>query len=173
MAPSNSEKLFSVTASPFIAREDVIIGLLKIDRTPPHIILIVGNAYFSLGVSGCKMNRDLGRLVLQLEKHNTKCLFVRLRDISVAKAIKVANRCYRLFEQVEKSVSCLQPIKHFCYNIYNIESNADDVIFDLLDTLDSRGKLGNYSQLNCHAETVGITRYTNSDVQHFIQTFKQ
>lgn len=155
---------------PFTLSSDgIFLGLLKIDRIPPHLILCIGEKYFSLEKGKCIVNGDLPLLIAKLNRNRTSCLFVRLPDIPKGTAIHLANGCYLKYPGADSGITCLDPLKHFTAKAFGWNTLDAEVVFDILDEVFKNVVSQSHAHLNVPLHEVSLTRYTREDVAQHIQ----
>jgi len=147
----------------------IFLGLLKIDRIPPHLILCIGEKYFSLEKGNCIVNGDLPLLIAKLNRNRTSCLFVRFPDIPKGTAIHLANGCYLKYPGADGGITCLDPLKHFTAKGFGWNTLGAEVVFDILDEVNENVVSHGHAHLNVPLREVSLTRYTREDVAQHIQ----
>jgi hypothetical protein len=153
---------------PFAPTQDAIhLGLLKVGRIPPHLVLTVGEKYFSLEKEKCVVNGDLGLLAAKLNRNGTECLFVPLPRIAKGDAIQWANGAYLKFPAAHNGFTCLDPVKLFTAKAYGWQTEAATVVFDLLDMLEE-GTLLRSAHIHLHKGQLTLHRYNREDVLRHI-----
>lgn len=146
------------------------VGLLKVDRIPPHLILCIGEKYFSLEKGRCTVNGHLPLLIAKLDRNRTKCLFLPLPALAKGEAIHLANGIYLGYQSADGHHSCLDPLKNFIHRAYRTDVNGVTVVFDLLDRWPVLPTGSTISQLNIDGGEVSLTRYDRDDVTRHIAT---
>lgn len=155
---------------PFAPTQDAVhLGLLKVGRIPPHLILCIGEKYFSLEKGKCIVNGDLPLLIAKLNRNHTSCLFIRLPDIPKGKAIHLANGCYLKHPSTDSGITCLDPLKDFTAKAFGWSTLGAEVIFDILDEAFRNGVRHGHAQLNAASSEVSLRRYTRKEVAQHIQ----
>jgi len=153
---------------PFTPSADgIFLGLLKADRIPPHLILCIGEKYFSLEKEKCVVNGDLGLLVAKLKRNGTSCLFVRLPNAAKGDTIQWANGAYLRFPAADNGFTCLDPIKLFTAKAYGWQTEAATVVFDLLDML-GEGTPLRAAHIHLPKGQLTLHRYDRDDVLRHI-----
>ncbi len=154
---------------PFTPSSDgTFLGLLKTDRIPPHLILCIGEKYFSLEKGKCIVNGDLPLLIAKLNRNRTSCLFIRLPDIPKGTAIHLANGCYLRYPGADGGITCLDPLKHFTSKAFGWNTLGAEVVFDILDELSGNEVHHGHAQLNIPDGEVSLSRYTREEVAQHI-----
>lgn len=155
---------------PFAPTQDAVhLGLLKVGRIPPHLILCIGEKYFSLEKGKCIVNGDLPLLIAKLNRNRTSCLFVRLPNIPKGTAIHLANGCYLKYPSADDGITCLDPLKHFTAKAFGWDTLGAEVVFDILDETKRNGVSRGHAQLNIPEGEVSLVRYTRDEVARHIQ----
>jgi hypothetical protein len=158
---------FNILSAYESTQDAVHLGLLKVGRIPPHLILCIGEKYFSLEKEKCVVNGDLGMLVAKLKRNGTECLFVRLPNVAKGDAIQWANGAYLRFPAADNGFTCLDPIKHFTAKAYGWETEKSTVVFDLLDMLEAGTPL-RAAHIHLPKGQLTLHRYDREDVLHHI-----
>ncbi len=146
----------------------IFLGLLKVDRIPPHLVLCVGEKYFSLEKDRCIVNGDLPLFIAKLTRKGTACLFIRLPDIPKGMAIQLANGCYLRHTAADGTVTCLDPLKLFTSKAFSWDTEQVCVVFDVMDEVLKRGSSEAHAQLNIPLGEVSLKRYTREEVAQHI-----
>jgi hypothetical protein len=146
----------------------IFLGLLKVDRIPPHLVLCVGEKYFSLEKDRCIVNGDLPMFIAKLSRNRTACLFLRLPDIPKGTAIHLANGCYLRHAGADGTVTCLDPLKHFTSKAFSWDTEQAQVVFDVMDEVLNCGSSEAYAHLNIPSGEVSLKRYTREEVAQHI-----
>lgn len=164
-----SEYRYSELAHFIPTSDGVFLGLLKTDRIPPHLILCIGEKFFSLEKGKSVVNGDLPWLIAKLNRNHTSCLFVRLPDLPKGEAIHLANGCYLKYMGADGRATCLDPLKQFTSKAFGWSTLDAKVVFDILDELSIKGGLTGHAQLNIPSGKVSLIRYTRDDVVQHIR----
>lgn len=155
---------------PLVAdHRSIHLGLLKVDRVPPHLILTVGEKYFSLEKDRCVANGDLPHLLRLLEKKGTWCVFVPLPLLPVVDAVQGANRAFHPFAATGGEVTCVRPIANFMGDVFGWGTDRAETVFDLLEIVSSNAKPDMLFRHGDNFVSVEIKRYTREDVRDYMQ----
>lgn len=146
----------------------VHLGLLKVDRIPPHLILTVGAKYFSLEKDRCVMNGDLPHLLRVLGRKGTRCVFVPLLTMHVGDAIQGVNRAFHPFTAAGDGVTCVRPIARFMADALGWETDGAQTVFDLLEVIIMKSEPTRVAQLNIDEGIFSMKRYAQADVLSYI-----
>lgn len=149
---------------------------------PPHLLILVNGAVFSLAVSGPRVNWAFKDLLDMVSRRKIPTLFISLREPSslLIKGTKVKELIHDL-TVVHPGVhaneaTCLFPIMEFCKTVYNIDISEVKVIFDLLDQLEEISLIKELSQMNLgewvQDGVFRITRYGEEEVNSMITNLK-
>jgi len=154
---------------PFVAYDRSIhLGLLKVDRVPPHLVLTVGAKYFSLEKDRCVRNGDLPHLLRLLGRNGTRCVFVPLPLLPLADAVQGANRAFHPFSAASADVTCVRPIANFMAGAYGWGTEGAGTVFDLLQVISSKAMPGHVSGRGVDAPGIEIPRYSGEEVSAYI-----
>jgi len=178
----NIEELDIAGDPPEALSTGIHIILFNPTTPPPHLLILVHGAVFSLAVSGPRVNWALAELVTMLHKRKMPTLFISLhepeslviKDSSVKEYIHDLTVIHPGVKANE--ASCLFPIMEFCKTVYNIDISKVKVIFDLLDQLEHNDLIDKLWQVNMSKWIVGgefhITRYSEEEVSQMITNLK-
>jgi hypothetical protein len=146
----------------------VHLGLLKVDRIPPHLILTVGAKYFSLEKDRCVMNGDLPHLLRVLGRKGTRCVFVPLPAMPVADAIQSVNRAFHPFTAACDGVTCVRPIARFMADALGWETDGAETVFDLLEVISRKAMPTAVSVQGIETAEVTLRTYSLEDVKAYL-----
>ena len=160
----------------------VHIILFNPTTPPPHLLILVHGAVYSLSVSGPRVNWPLTDLLEMVAKRKIQTLFISLKEPQsvVVKDTEIQEFIHDL-TVVHPGVkaneaSCLFPIMEFCKTVYNIDISKVKVIFDLLDQLKYKKVVYKLSHLNMSKwiedGAFHIERYGEEEVNQMITNMK-
>jgi len=132
----------------------VHVVLFNLTQPPPHLLILVHGAVFSISVSGPRVDWPLPELLRMVRTKKIPTMFISLKDLpSILTNHSGVKELIHDLTMVHpnvraKEASCLFPIMEFCKTIYNIDISKVKVIFDLLDQLESVNVIDKLSHLN-------------------------
>jgi len=138
--------------------EGVYLILLNALDVPPHLLLVVSGKVFSISTLGPSLNEDAGKYLRLIEKRNLPTLFVKLSLPLIFTPKDLLDKVQSItssYPRVDVGVAtCLNPIKDFCSDIYNVDKTQINLVFDLLDELQLQKSIEGYFHLNLSNEIV-------------------
>ena len=164
---------------PDVLATGVHIILFNPTTPPPHLLILVNGAIYSLAVSGPRVNWALSELLAMLLNRKIPTLFISLRE---PKSLVVSDRSIKEYIHDltvihpgvrANEASCLFPIMEFCKTVYNIDISKVRVIFDLLDQLEKENVVHKRWHVNMSERIKNgefqIARYGEDEVNQMIQ----
>jgi len=164
---------------PAVLATGVHIILFNPTTPPPHLLILVYGAVYSLAVSGPRVNWALSELLTMLLKREIPTLCISLDE---PKSLMVKDSSVKEYMHdltvVHPGVraneaSCLFPIMEFCKTVYNIDISKVRVIFDLLDQLEKENVVHKRWHVNMSERIKNgefqIARYGEDEVNQMIQ----
>ena len=142
--------------------EAVYLVLFHVDKQPPHLGVIVNEAYYSLRFDKMQIGIEAQMILktVQTKKIPTLLFEVDPGNISI-------DQIFQKYLSIE-GISCLYPIREYFYpeNFETIQ-----LVFDLLDRLKKDQKLINTYWLNLEPNTTSFSlmRYSMDEVQKEIK----
>jgi hypothetical protein len=125
-----------------IISEGLFLLIINATIVPPHIALSVNGKLFSLGINGPTVGKNINTLLTYIQKHRIDTLFVKLtlpNFISINRIEEEVSKIMVLYDRLEAGkISCLNPIKDFCTNSFNISLNDVRFVFELLPELEKK-----------------------------------
>ena len=144
------------------------IVVMHATRIPPHIGLIVDKHYHSLTIKGQDINTPIAALVKNIQLRKLPSLFIKIKDEkSVANVSQresfISN--IKQFPRVDIGVAtCLSPIKLFFKEVYNVDVNEINFLFELLPLLYSKGLIENTSSLFVDEANYELPIYSSNEI---------
>ena len=178
----NIEEVKLDKGSADLLSEGIHIILFNPTSPPPHLLILVHGAVFSLSVSGPRVNWALSELLNMVVRRKIPTLFISLhvpasvliKDTQVQEVIHDLTVVHAGVKANE--ASCLFPIMEFCKAVYNIDISKVKVIFDLLDQLEELQLIKQLSQLNLGSwvqeGVFRISRYGEEEVNEMITNLR-
>lgn len=132
-------------------KEGVFLVLLDALKVPPHLLLVVSGKVFSISTLGPSIDQDFEKYFRMIQKRNMPTIFVQLSlpAIFTKEMLKDKIRLItKSYPRVDIGVaSCLNPIKDFCNEVYEVDKSRVNLVFDLLDGLKSQQAIVSYHHL--------------------------
>jgi len=151
------------------------LGLIKLNQTPPHLVLINDGKVFSLSVKGVEIGGSLPNLLKLIQVKQMPCLFFEVRKPdNVTDFNSSLNLSFLRFNSLGlNGVTCLSPIKNFFSQAYHIHTGSVNLIFDLLPLLFTSKQIAGVTQLNLshniYDSTFKLEKYDMSKVVNAIE----
>ncbi len=152
----------------------VFIFIHRASKIPPHIGLIVNGKLFEISTHGPEYNLRGLAMLQTAQKRGVEVVFVGLTPTKQKPKeleLLITNLVKHYFK-VSDHVSCLNPIKDFIQEIYQIEVKNADFIFELLPILYNKNLVKNTFQINLSDKLLNnnflIKKYTKQDINQSI-----
>ncbi len=127
----------------------VSMALIGTDEAPPHLLLIVGERFYSLDIKGITLGSDTTGLLKFLRRTKKKAAFVQLIfEVSPEAARKRIENILRQHTCVSEEVTCLAPICFFCNQLSKADLGPVRFVFDLVQILSEHRETGAVFVLN-------------------------
>ena len=174
----NRYKISSIShASEESLMENVYLVLLNATNAPPHLAVAVHGKLFTLSVKGPKVDSDLRLLLRTIEQRSIESIFVQLnvpKGISADQLSEAIRKSVLSYPRVDVNVAtCLAPIKDFCEEVYNIDTEDVNFIYELLPLLETMNAISAYSHLNLENALTGndffLEKYSMEDINEEIR----
>lgn len=146
--------------------------LLDAGKIPPHLSLVVNGKVFALTIKGPKIEKPLETQLSFIRQYAIPSLFIQLKaDLTVHKEViyKKAADSTLIFERVEAGLAtCLSPLKKFCSDIFSLELDKVNFVYELIDELEKRSLIEQKLQINMESlvqnATFKIMKYSMQDI---------
>lgn len=151
----------------------IYIVAMHATRIPPHIGLIIDKQYHSLSIKGQDFNIPVKALIKNIEQRKISTLFIKIKShttfsISYLKDHFILN--IQQFPRVDKDVAtCLNPIKLFFNEVYNIDMDQVDFLFHLLPHLQEAELIEHTTTLFIDEKTYQLPVYTKEELDREIE----
>jgi hypothetical protein len=157
-------------------KQGVYLVLLNALKVPPHLLLVVSGKVFSISTLGPSLDEDVEKYIRLIEKHQLATLFVKLslpeiftHDDLLEKVRTITSS----YPRVDVGLAtCLNPIKDFCSDIYAVDKDQINLVFDLLDELQLQKSIEGYFHLNLdqtiHKGEMSMDKYSVFEVNEAI-----
>jgi len=151
----------------------LFIFMLRVDRIPPHLGIIVNGKLFDISLVGPNIALPIIDVYKTILKRKTASLFFELQhsfsnNISEETITEKVNK----YKKVSKNCSCIKPIKDFISVVYGLNVDKANFIFELLPILHDNDLIKNISQLNLNNQLKGnvynLKKYTSKEVENCI-----
>jgi hypothetical protein len=162
-------------------QEGVFILLLNVKNVPPHLLIIISGKVFSISTKGVELDKPIDVYWNLIDKHNLPSIFVQLSlpDLFSLDELQEKIRLItKKFPAVDThTVSCLMPLKEFCFEVYSTEQDNVLLVFDLLEELKNKESIEAYYHKNLDQEikagNYSLTKYSVHEVNEAINKSKR
>ncbi len=127
--------------------------------TPPHLGLSSDGRYYSLQHEKIQLDQSVKHIVEAIERKNLSVFWVKIDGTTPKIEAMFAN--YQ--SCVQNECSCIKPI----LDVFNIRQNKA-ILFDLLDSLNKKGRVKEIFHLNLPYDFNSINEYTRLDVENHL-----
>lgn len=157
-------------------QKGVYILLYNVVVVPPHLLVLVNGKVFSISTKGVEIDKEFELYWQLIQRNNVPCVFVELQLPKLFSLDELQEKIRLItsaFPAVQSNgVSCLMPIKEFCTEIYQIQNQSVNLVFDLLDALKLNNSIVGYFHVNLQNEmehnSFKMQKYTVFDVNEAI-----
>ncbi|MFT6716064.1 MAG: hypothetical protein ACJA0Q_000693 [Saprospiraceae bacterium] len=157
-------------------KEGVYLILLNALKVPPHLLLVVSGKVFSISTLGPALDEEVDKYLRLIDKKKLPTLFVKLSlpDIFTKEdLLEKVRSITSSYPRVDVGlVTCLNPIKDFCSDIYAVDKDQINLVFDLLDELQLQNSIEGYFHMNLNREIhngeIFIEKYSIFEVNEAI-----
>lgn len=157
-------------------KDGVFLVLLDALKVPPHLLLVVSGKVFSISTMGPSIDQEFEKYFRMIQKKQMPTIFVQLslplvftKEMLTDK-IRLITKSY---PRVDIGIaSCLNPIKDFCNDVYEVDKSRVNLVFDLLDGLKNQEVIVSYHHLNLDKELINgeiiLNKYSVFEVNEAI-----
>jgi len=154
------------------------LSIIKIENIPPHLTLICDDEEFHLTLDGAVHTIGLAKRERVISLRKMQCLFFEIElnnDVAgIKSSLKEIINSYKGVNGWE--VSCLEPIKDFFKQQYQIDVSDVSFVFELIPKLEAKGLVKNRYHKNLAGKitdgTFKFKTYTKQDIVDYINTIK-
>ena len=153
-------------------QKGVFIFIFRASKIPPHIGVITNGMLYDITSVGPNRDLPVADFYNTILKRKTEVLFVELPKPSDVDTKSIINQKVTDYWKVTNDTSCLNPVKDFINEVYNIDVSEDNFVFELLPSLLGMNLVKGVSQLNLTNKIVNgvfeLTKYTEQDIENCI-----
>lgn len=157
---------------------DVYLVVLYATRIPPHLAISINGKLFTLTVKGATVDSDLRALLKLIRQKNIDTIFIKLSVPPVFTLNQLHNEIKKhtlAYPRVDIGLAtCLSPIKDFCSEVYQAETQRVNYVFDLLPKLYERNVVTSCYHINLDRFLIGnsfyLTKYNMNDIYEGIRS---
>lgn len=151
----------------------VYITVLHAKRIPPHIGLIIDKRYHSLTVKGQDKNVLIEALLKNIRQRKIATLFIKVKQHATFSNMYMRDHFLtniKEFPRVDIGVAtCLSPVKSFFEEVYGVQMDHVNFLYELLPKLYSEGLIENVSALFTDKETYRLPVYSAKEIDTGIE----
>lgn len=155
--------------------------LLYLDKTPPHLILIIKGKIYSISTKGKQVGEPLEALLKTISLKQIQSLFFQI-DLSVLNINEQAakdsmDQIMQKYTGVNETVTCLYPLKDFFSANLSVDINKASVVFHLIPELYKHNCIKNVYHLflgdRINDNNIELNTYTIKDIYRRINQLNQ
>jgi len=149
--------------------QGLFLVLLKADRIPPHLGLLIESRWFTLDVRGATGDADAQALLQAIERKKIASVFVHLawpRGLSAEQGRARAKEIFEAYPALGKNEdTCYSPIRDFISAIYGEAFQRTNFVFELLKLLQDNNLLIENFGAHLPAGEFSLLAYGMSEVR--------
>lgn len=153
--------------------------LFRATRIPPHIGLIFNGKVYDITLVGPNLGTDAAEFITTVKKKYTKTLFLELNkpNFSATKVETTLLEAMKKFNTVSQENSCLSPVKTAFNQLFDIQMESVNYIFDLIPLLHQKNIIQHVFHLNLERNlqenTFYLQIYNQNDIQQSIKALNR
>jgi len=155
-------------------QEGLFLFMFRATRIPPHIGIITNGLLFDITSVGPNRGVDVVEFYQTCLKRKNEVLFIELEQIGSSLDLfdNITEKVDKYWK-VDEEVSCLNPVKDFIAEAFDVKVNHTNFIFELLPILYENELVLNISQLNLDTKLKNnvfqLKKYTKEDIDNCIK----
>jgi len=158
-------------------QKGLFIFIFRASKIPPHIGVITNGMLYDITSVGPNIDLPVADFYTTVIKRKTEVIFVELKQSLNFDLSAVITEKVRDYWKVTPNTSCLNPIKDFLSEIYNLKVSQAPFIFDLLPILYDQNLIENVSQSNLRSKLNNgifeLTKYNEDDIEKCINALNR
>ena len=153
--------------------------LFRATRIPPHLGLIFNGKVYDITLVGPNLGTDAAAFITTVKKKYTKTLFIELNkpNVSATEIETPLVEAMKKFNNVSQENSCLSPIKTAFKQLFDIQMDEVNYIFDLIPLLYQQNIVQHIFHLNLERNlqenTFYLQTYNQNDIQQSIKALNR
>lgn len=162
------------TISEININKGVFIFLHRAGKIPPHIGLILNGKLFEISTNGPGYSFSGSMMLKTAQKRGVEVVYIELKTpIKKEEDIEqLMTKLVKHYFKVSNDVSCLNPIKDFIQETYQIDVSKANFIFELLPILYSNKLVKASFEVNLSHKLIEnnflLKKYTKQDIEDCI-----
>lgn len=169
---------YSIDITGKISEEKLMKGLFifmfRATRIPPHIGIIANGQLFDITAVGPNRGINVLDFYKTVLKRKSQVIFIELHQKNNATTLaEIITQKVNHYWKVNNETSCLNPVKDFIEDIFNIKVNHTEFIFELLPVLIENNIIKEISQVNLSTmisdNVFELKKYTKEDIDNCIK----
>lgn len=159
--------------------DNFFLFLFRATRIPPHIGLIFNSKVYDITLVGPNLGTDAVTFISTVKKKYTKTLFIKLNkpNFSATEIETTLMEAMKKFNNVSHENSCLSPIKTAFKQLFDIQMDEVNYIFDLIPLLHQKNIVQHIFHLNLERNlqenTFYLQTYNQNDIQQSIKALNR
>ena len=154
------------------------IAIFRATRIPPHISLITDGKLYDITTVGPNKGIGFSAVYSAILKRKEGVIFVELeKGIEGVDQSEIIHKKVVNYWKVDHEISCLNPIKDFLVEAYQVDVKAANFLFELLPMLFDLKIIKDVSQINLDKKIVNsqfsFATYAKQDVENCINALKR
>ena len=153
-------------------QKGLFIFIFRATKIPPHLGVIVNGKLYDITSVGPNIDLPIADFYKTAIKRNTEVVFFELINQTTTDLNQLITEKVSEYWKVTSNTSCLNPIKDFVSEVYNIDVSKARFIFELLPILFEKELIKSTSQLNLsnkiNKNTFELTKYSEKDIENCI-----
>lgn len=150
----------------------LFLALLRVDKLPPHLILIYNYKLYKLDIKGLQINQPAEPLLKAMQRYCWPSIFVKIKCPALFSAESLKSAFYT-YQQLNECNSCIFPINDFFKDQFNFNPSPEPLIFELLAFLNTQKLIEIEYGFNINKKSsFSLSKYTFSFVQVHIAALK-
>jgi len=157
----------------------LFIFMFRASRVPPHLGIIVNGKLYDISAVGPNIALPINDVYKTIIKRKTEVIFFSLKKPSFnkEKTEEIISEKVKKYWKVTEQCSCLLPVKEFISEVYKLDVNKTNFIFELLPILYKNNLIKKVAQVNLAQKMITNTfylkKYTKTDVENCINAIKR
>lgn len=160
-------------------KDKFILFLFRATRIPPHIGLIFNGKLYDITLVGPNLGTDATAFITTIKKKYTKTIFLELNKPNHS-ATEIENTlldAMKKFNNVSQENSCISPIKSAFNQLFSLNTQDVNYIYDLIPLLHQQNIIQRIFHLNLERnlqeKIFYLQTYNQNDIQQAIKALNR
>lgn len=158
-------------------QKGLFIFIFRATRVPPHIGVIANGKLYDITSVGPNIDLPITDFYKTVLNRKTEIVFIELSSPGDIDLNQLITEKVREYWKVTSGTSCLNPIKDFIHEGYDVDVSEARFIFELLPLLFEEDLIRSTSQLNLSNRiknnTFELTKYSEKDIENCIAALQR